>query len=601
ALAERSGGNPLFLRELVASARSAEELDELPDSVEAVIAARIDRLRPDDRNLLRRASVLGRSFPRLLLDAVVDEAAPAGAARWARLADYLTEDEDGTVRFAHALVRDSAYEGLPFRLRQRLHARAGDTIRRLAGEAAENQAEVLSLHYFHAQRFAEARHFALVAADWARSMYANVEAAGFYERALEASRRLPGTDRAELARIQEAMGDAQHHAGDYLAAEAAYRATRRLVRDEPEAEARLLLKLARVMGWLDRYSAALRWITRGLRTIEGRPGVEAAAQRAQLLAWYGRFCQEAGHHRRAITWCATAVEEAERAGERDALANALKVLDWANMDLGRLEDPVNWRRALALFEELEDLTGQASVLNMLGGNAYERGDWPTALDLYRRAQAMVHRTGNSVIAAFYMNNIGEISLEQGHLAEARALFVEASRIWRAAGYRSGAASVQVLLGRVAAGEGRHDEAMALFEQSLAEAQEVGGHVEVLDTKARMAECALVTGDVEGARALIEGALEQARALGGYWAQSSLLFRVHGAALLGSGDVEGARRALEQSLKVARARHADYEEALTLRLLARLDERAGRPEHPDAARRSAEILGRLGVVWTPTLV
>lgn len=600
ALAERSGGNPLFLRELVASARSTEELGELPDSVEAVIAARIDRLPPDDRNLLRRASVLGRSFPRPLLDAVVEESAAAGDGHLRRLGEFLTVGADGTVTFAHALVRDSAYEGLPFRLRQRLHARAGDTIRRLAGDAAENQAEVLSMHFFHAQRFAEARQFSLVAAEWARSMYANVEAAAFFERALEAARRLPEPDPGELARISEAVGDAQNNAGDYLAAESAYRATRRHVRGDPEAEARLLLKLARVMGWTDRYAAALRWITRGLRTIEGRAGRDAAAQRAQLLAWYGRFCQEAGHHARAITWCRAAVAEAEQAGERDALANALKVLDWANMDLGRLEDPVHWRRALALFEELEDLTGQASVLNMLGGDAYQRGDWQTALELYRRAQAMVHRTGNSVIAAFYMNNIGEISLEQGHLAEARELFVEASRIWRAAGYRSGAASVQVLLGRVASGEGRHDEAMALFERSLAEAQEVGGHVEALDARARMAECALLTGDVAEARAHIEGALEQARALGGYWAQSSLLHRVHGAALLRAGDLEGARRALHQSLKVARARRADHEEALTLRVLARLDEDAGAAEYPEAADRSAAILARLGVVWTPAL-
>jgi class 3 adenylate cyclase/tetratricopeptide (TPR) repeat protein len=599
ALAERSGGNPLFLRELVATTHLAGDLRELPDSVEAVIAARIDRLHPVDRNVLRRASVLGRSFPSGLLGAVVDEPVEDDGDLWRRLDSFLRRGSDGTASFTHALIRDSAYDGLPFRLRQSLHARTGDTIRSLAGDNVEDHAEVLSMHFFHAERYAEAWSFSLVAAERARSVYANVEAAEFYQRALDAARHLPDVGRTDVAAVQESLGDAHNNAGDYQSAEAAYRATRRHVHD-PVGQARLLLKLARVMGWLDRYSAALRWITRGIRTVEGVPGEAAAAQRAQLLAWYGRFCQEAGHYSRAIRWCTAAVAEAEAAGERDALANALKVLDWANMELGRLEEPTNWTRALALFEELDDLTGQASVLNMLGGFNYGRGEWTRSLELYRRAQSMVRRTGNSVIAAFYMNNIGEISLEQGRLAEAGELFVEASRIWRAAGYRSGAASVRCLLGRVACAEGRYGDAMALFEESLQESQGVGGHVEVLDTRARMAECRLLAGQVHEALAIAEGALEQARALGASVALSPVLWRVQGAALLRSGDTDGARRALEQSLRVAERRQADYERALTLRVLARLDDRTGQALHPEAARDSAAILERLGVVWTPEL-
>jgi len=617
ALAERSGGNPLFLRELVANTRADKGLGDLPDSVEAVIAARIDQLHPLDRNLLRRASVLGRSFPAGLLGAVVDDSPAVTDDRWQRLGEFLQHGPDGTVTFAHALIRDSAYDGLPFRLRQRLHARAGDTIRAQAGDAADDHAELLSLHFFHAHRHAEAWSFSHVAAERARAVYANIEAAEFYQRALDVARHLPEVGPDAVARTLEDLGDAQNHAGNYLAAEAAYRAARRHIHGDAVGQARVVLKLARVMGWLDRYSAALRWITRGLRTIEGAEGPEAAAQRAQLLAWYGRFCQEEGRHARAITWCNAAVAEAEAAGERDAMANALKVLDWAHMDLGRLEEPTNWTQALSLFEELGDLTGQASVLNMLGGLAYFRGEWSRALELYRRAQAMVRRTGNSVMDAFYMNNIGEISLEQGRLAEAAELFTEAWRIWQAAGYRSGAASVRGLLARVACGEGRFDEAMALFAQSLQESQGVGGHVEVLDTKARMAECELLAGRPDAARRLVEEALEQAKTLGGVSAQHPLLLRVLGAALARTGDLDGARRALRESLGAAQTRGADYERALTLRVVARLGHgsgpaagaaeqstAAGTAEQSTAAgtaEQSTAILERLGVVWTPDLV
>ena len=75
-LAERSTGNPLFLAELVAGARAVGDVSALPDSVEALVAASIDRLPPQDRDLLRRIAVLGRTFPEELVPAVLDAAAP---------------------------------------------------------------------------------------------------------------------------------------------------------------------------------------------------------------------------------------------------------------------------------------------------------------------------------------------------------------------------------------------------------------------------------------------------------------------------------------------------------------------------------------------
>ena len=88
-------------------------------------------------------------------------------------------------------------------------------------------------------------------------------------------------------------------------------------------EARLLLKLARVEGWLDRYTNALRWITRGLNILDGLESTEADRQRAELLGWYGRFCQEGGKHRLAIKWCTQAVEQAELAEDKETMADAL--------------------------------------------------------------------------------------------------------------------------------------------------------------------------------------------------------------------------------------------------------------------------------------
>ncbi|HVE91072.1 MAG TPA: adenylate/guanylate cyclase domain-containing protein, partial [Actinomycetota bacterium] len=107
ALAERSGGNPLFLLELVAASEPGAEA--LPDSVEALIASRIDLLPPRDRTLLRTLSVLGASFDAKLLSTLGDE---VGEPSWRRLQGFVRR-RGGTFTFTQALFQQVAYEGLP--------------------------------------------------------------------------------------------------------------------------------------------------------------------------------------------------------------------------------------------------------------------------------------------------------------------------------------------------------------------------------------------------------------------------------------------------------------------------------------------------------
>ncbi|HEX5948618.1 MAG TPA: AAA family ATPase, partial [Actinomycetota bacterium] len=320
ALARRSGGNPLFLRELLAVARE-REVDELPDSVEAAITARIDRLPSRERTILRRAAVLGSTFREGLLEAVFDEATPPNDPVWDGLAEFIGRDDgSGTFRFRHDLIRDSAYEGLPFRLRRDLHARVAEAIERAAYPNIHDEAELLALHYFEAGRHDAAWLNARLAAQRAEAIYANVDAAAFYERALAAARHvreIPSELRSEL---HEALGDVRERLGEYAKAEDAYRAARRMVSGDPVTEARLLLK----QGWIPdrsgRFTEALRWFTRGLRRLEGVGGEKAAKQRAQLRVWYAAVRQAQGRHADAIRWCRSAIEDARVAGEREALA-----------------------------------------------------------------------------------------------------------------------------------------------------------------------------------------------------------------------------------------------------------------------------------------
>ena len=253
------------------------DVESLPDTVEGLVAMRIDSLSTDDRFLLRRLAVLGMAFPIDLARDVLEDLPHTSDPVWRRLDGMVVLDDAGTMGFPNVLLRDSAYDGLSFKQRRRLHNRAGDTIRKSTWDAGDTQPEILSFHYLRGQRWDEAWDYSLMAAERAKAVYANFEAAEFYERAVVAGRRMGERTAEDLARAYEELGDARGRTGSYLPAASAYRAARRLVRDDPVAEARLVLKLARVQGWSDRYATALRWITRGLHLLDGVEGHDAIA------------------------------------------------------------------------------------------------------------------------------------------------------------------------------------------------------------------------------------------------------------------------------------------------------------------------------------
>ena len=382
-LAERCMGNPLILEELWRAHRDGAPLDALPDSVDAAVTAQIDALEARHRHVLRCAAVLGDAFTRAeladLLDPELDEAGADGEGAWperlAALGGFLNAERSGLIRFRSAIVRECAYERLPYRRRRELHGRAGLAMLTRLGPTAEKEAERLSLHFFHAQRYDEAWRYALVAGARARDVFANAEAAALYQRALSAARRLPGLEPSGMADTWQQLGDVKERAGDYRGAGLAYRRARALLGADAVAQAELCLKESRIPERVGRYAEAVRWLRRGLRTLGEETGEEAGRLRAQLAAWYAAVRQAQGHSREAVLWCEQAIELGRRFDDRRAEAHAKFILDWAWSALGRPELATHGEDALAIYEELGDLGRQAVVLNNLGCDAYLRGEW----------------------------------------------------------------------------------------------------------------------------------------------------------------------------------------------------------------------------------
>lgn len=596
AVAQRSGGNPLFLRELLSAVRSAGSVAALPDTVEGLMTSQIDRLSPADRTLLRTASVLGNSFsPAFLAEILVEDGTLPDPAAWDRLREFVGEDAPGVFRFRHALIRDAAYEGLPYRRRRSLHGRVGERIERAGGD---EQAELLSVHFFNAEGYEKAWRYSRLAAQRAEAKYALVDAGDLYRRALEAAKHLPGVSPIDLADAHEALGDVRDRVGLYEEAARAYRNARRLIAGDPVAEAKVLLKESTIRERLGKYREALGWVTRGHRLLADVEGREALSQRAQLSAWFAAIRQGQGRYQEVIRWCRRAIEEAEASGEKDALAHALFIMDWAYVDLGELDKATNSPRALEIYEELGNRGAAATVLNNMGMFEYFRGRWDRAAELYKRGRHLRLQIGDTIDAAMGTTNVGEILSDQGRLEDAKEMFAEALRTVTAAGRKEGIAINTSNMGRVLSRLHRHGEALALFEIARGMFKEMGDEGEVLETEARIAECHVFKGDWGEALGRSDAAFVLARELGGVPPQMPLLHRVRAYALMQAGQAADSREPLEKSLAAARARQADYEIALTLRALTEFARVTGGPTDTEAEQESTAILDRLGVVTVP---
>jgi len=574
-VAKRSGGNPQFLRDLLRSAIDSGGTADLPESAEAATITRIDTLAPDDRALVRRVAVFGLTFhPRMLSWLYSAEDGPApDAAALSRLHELFEEEPDGYLRFRHTLLRDSAYEGLPFKLRRQLHGAVAAHIEEEM-DFPEEAAATLSLHYLEAGEFQPAWRYATAAAKRAEAVYAFIEAASLYMRALEAGRQIEDVGGKEIATVHEALGDAWRRAGEFRKASEAYDAARKLVASDPFADAELLLKLSHMEEKLGKYELAKQWAEQGRATLQGLEGVEAARQAVRAGACMQSLLQYEGKHAEAIESAERIVAEAEAVDDPEALGDAYFVMAWAYGDLGKEGALPLMKRSLEFYQRSGNRNRQADVLANIGAISYWEGNWDDALSYFEQGRVEAVKIGDTVAAALARDNSADILIDRGEWAEAEALLKETLPLWKASQWRYYLAGCQWYLGRASLCLGRYDEAIAHLQEAKANFTHVGAEEQIPTLEARIAECMVGKGDVDAALELVRGLISRASESNGVARVVPLLERVQAHALLKQGDLWGARDSLEASLAAARERKELFEATLTMLSLIALDRLEG---------------------------
>jgi class 3 adenylate cyclase/tetratricopeptide (TPR) repeat protein len=478
---ERAGGNPLYAEEFTRLVQEGRTDAELPESVQGIIAARLDVLSTGEKELLQDAAVAGRTFWAGELAVIGDierrdaEEALRGLARREfvqRERRSLVERETQYV-FRHALVRDVAYGQIPRAERGVKHRRAAGWIESLG--RSEDHAEMLAHHYLSALDYAratgadiaaladDARHALRDAGDRALALHAYDAAIRYYEAALE---HWPDDDPGLLF----GFGTALQRASDRRVEEVLGRAAELLTDGDPDraAEAHTLLAedawdsgdRARV----DRHLAEAQSLVR-----EANP----SASVARVLMEISRFRMLAADY-----------DESMAAG----------------------------REALAIAENLGLDDVRASVLNSMGIARLCEQDVQALDDLERSVEIAV-ANGSPEAARGYNNLAVAVHDVLGDLERSRTLRVEGVRL----GDRFGA----VRTARFARGclvyhdyeLGRWDEALATAEEFSAESERIGiGYADVF-VGAFRAVILVARGEVERADAESRVALERARHAG----------------------------------------------------------------------------------------
>ena len=402
-----ASGNPLFAVEFVRMLIDRMEEPPTAESVQAIIAARLDALTAEDKLLLQDAAVVGREvWPAALVRVGGDRSRRVVDQQLRELVrkEFLTRVTPSSVqgepefRFRHALVRDEAYRQIPRLRKVEIHRRTAEWLESLSPDRATERAEMLALHYMAAYENARAANTdadALVegartslrdAGDRALSLNAFVAAERHFREAAD----LWPNDDPERPRVLLGLGKALYYV-DYDGAEVFSEAEEALLsaddRESAAEAAMFLARLAHQRG--EPKERVLEHADRALALVE-----DSAASRARVEVLIDRanFLSLTADHEPAIGFASEALRDAEALGLQELQADALSMI---GMSRGMSGDPggrADLERSVAIMEEIGS-PGTAHGYGMLADLEGSLGNLDRCFLLQERARDHAERFG----------------------------------------------------------------------------------------------------------------------------------------------------------------------------------------------------------------
>ncbi len=474
---ERSGGNPLFIEEIcyslieeglvkvkdgkAALTQSLVNLS-LPDTVQAIIRNRLDRLDNNSKEALRLASVIGRVFGQRILERIYSARIELSESLEALKAFEVIQQTrvlpEAEFTFRHVLTQKVVYETLLLQRRKELHGIVGLAIEELYSERLEEQLPILAYHYIRSDRQDKAIEYALLAGDQAAGLFANNEATTYYEQAFTMSKTLP-----ESLKVQKWQIDA-------ILKLASVGITRQdIERDRTNLEqARVLaetlndeVRLSRILYWLGRIHYVL-WnpqvateYARQSLNIADQLGDEALA--APPVNLMGRVYWQLSDFAQASHMMERSIEQMRRIGNKVEESTASALAGYVLAFLGEFDRAfVHADHAIQLAQKIQNPFAKANAYHLRGCIYDQRGEWNQAIKQYEEAMSIAEK--------------------------AEDLF----RLYLVKSYN----------GRAHTMIGNPDQGRVLLEESLALAEQIGTKFWLAWQKTALAACLLKLGELE---------------------------------------------------------------------------------------------------------
>jgi DNA-binding winged helix-turn-helix (wHTH) protein/tetratricopeptide (TPR) repeat protein len=478
AILARAQGNPLFLEELTLAS-----LDEavpqtpmpVPDSIQAVLMARIDQLQEAPRRLLQTASVLGWECALRLLEAVWEgPEALSPLLQELQRREFLYEQPGGgesVYVFKHVLTQEVAYHSLLLPRRQTVHAAAGQALEQLYADRLEDVYDRLAYHYARTTEADKAVTYLMRFAAQATRAYAHEAAAAAFQDALRHVEQLPAAARHHR-RLEVVLQLAQSFSflgrfGESLELLLHHQELLERLQDSA-LTGPYYFRLGRTYSLLGDQAHAAQHTRRAL----------AAAMRCNDVATMGKAYYElaremvlSGPPQQGLEYCQRAVALLERAREQWWLGMAYWLLGGTYAFLGRFVQALDaTARARAIGEALADPHIQSYAAFTTCWIEVSRGNGQTGLAACHESLAQAQ---DPVNRAHTLGVLGYAYLEQGEATQAMPLLAQAVESWAQFRVRPMQAWMTVLLGEAHRMHGQLAEARHLVQQGLTLARDVG--------------------------------------------------------------------------------------------------------------------------------
>ena len=488
AVLEKTEGNPLFVEEtirMLMQEGGSVPSSRIPDTLQALIAARIDRLQPDEKLLLQRAAVIGRTFwANSVAELLPDDVDVPALLDDLLLRDFVVREQRSSIsgeaayRFKHVLIKEVAYSGLAKSSRADLHRRFAAW---LHGRVGDELTEIRGYHLDQACRML-AELDGAPPADLASETAAVLETAGRRALAREANasaRKLllrsvelePTLERRyNAARAAWKLSDftSTYPEMEEICADAAAAGNRRI-----ETWALIGLSEATLLRNADVENAAAL-ADRALQVVP-EDDDEARFGLFELLANIATWRGDTEEGERHIT---AAVEAAQSAGRPDLESKAATELGRINLLRGDVDAarPLV-RRAALLADESGSIVARAWARRAQGELAFADGDLGEAARLFDESRGLFAETGTVLPYARGTNLLARVRWCEGDLVPAERLYREAVKILRSLKDRGTLCESLRQLAQVLLAQGRVDEAerLALESREVVGPQDVSSH------------------------------------------------------------------------------------------------------------------------------